>query len=826
MKPQKQPRLVTSKIKIECSLFDSFRDKNPRHFTGTLRELFGDSHLVAEEKSKCPLFSSAIYENGDTRSNDNVKLLNSTLIFDCDKISDTQVNEIHERLKGYSYAIYSTWRHHLEDDGITYNKDINRIRVIILLSRQLTVEEYKLTWSAGNCLLNRLVDSSTKDLSRMHALPSCPDFAQKDSFIEYFDGEKLNVDTLINNYKNNKNKSTEVQEATSTNSEKGIARNNTLTSLAGSMRRHGTDEETIKLALIEHNKSFPKPLDEDEVKGIAASVAKYGAFPSLITSNHTDVGNSERLRDYSNEDIKYVPHNKWKSWCIYDGKRWKKDEANFIYQKSKETLRETIAAAEIHLKGRNIDEFRKLKTHILKSENGNRIKKMVEHAQSDPQLIADPSDFDANPYLFNVQNGTIDLRTGALQDHNSKDMITKIAPVIFDINAQCPLFERFVKQIMNDDAENINYLQDMFGYLLLGDGRFEVFFFLYGRGRNGKTTLIEVVRSIVGDDYARAANSDTFLLKPNRGNIREDIARLDGFRFVTAREINPGEKLDMALLKQLVGRDRVAARGLYKGSIEFEAEFKLFFLSNHKPILPTTDEGSKARIRLVEFPVTFSEGEQDENLRDKLKEESSGILNWMVQGAIRVLKNGLHTPNTIKEATEEYVKEMDTFARFIEEICELDSTSKTSKQDLQNSYHKFCNSNGLLAIQSNELNERLRSLGLNDKNVRTTSGPYKGRAAWQGIRISDLRESRKIGCNSEESEASEDISLCFSNPENKNRKLNRNTFTNLTTSPSTSIIDVGVNGGQANKPPLFIDPWFNNVEDVWSELENSLPKIN
>ena len=268
-----------------------------------------------------------------------------------------------------------------------------------------------------------------------------------------------------------------------------------------------------------------------------------------------------------------------------------------------------------------------------------------------------PAAFDQPPWLLNVLNGTVDLHTGILHEHRREDLLTKLAPVVYDPDATCPRWEAFLMRIMGDNVELVAFLQRAAGYALTGDTREEVIFILYGTGANGKSTFLEVLRALL-EDYARQADFTTFLARRSDG-VRNDVARLAGARFVTAVEAASGRRLDEALIKQLTGRDPVPARFLYQEYFEYYPEFKLFLATNHKPVIQGADEGIWRRIRLIPFAVTIPAAEQDRTLRATLRSELPGILNWAIQGCLAWQREGLGEAEAIQQATAAYRTEMD-----------------------------------------------------------------------------------------------------------------------------------------------------------------------
>ncbi|MEC5254061.1 phage/plasmid primase, P4 family, partial [Bacillus paralicheniformis] len=222
-----------------------------------------------------------------------------------------------------------------------------------------------------------------------------------------------------------------------------------------------------------------------------------------------------------------------------------------------------------------------------------------------PMVSVRKQELDSHKYLFNCDNGVIDLKTGELLPHDRDLLFTKISPVSYQPDADCPNWKAFLESIFIDDRgapnyEIIDFMQKAIGYSLTGDTTEQVMFFLFGNGRNGKSTFINTVQHLFGD-YGRQTNSDTFIKKKNDSAINNDIARLDGARFVSAVESEEGQQLSESLVKQITGGEKMSARFLRQEYFEFTPEFKVFFTTNHKPIVKGSDEGIWRRIRLIPF---------------------------------------------------------------------------------------------------------------------------------------------------------------------------------------------------------------------------------
>jgi putative DNA primase/helicase len=314
--------------------------------------------------------------------------------------------------------------------------------------------------------------------------------------------------------------------------------------------------------------------------------------------------------------------------------------------------------------------------------------------------------------LFNCLNGTIDLKTGELLQHDPENLCTKVAPVIYDPEAKCPKFKAFLREIFRDNGDLINFVQRVIGYSLTGINTEQVIFILYGLGANGKTTFLEAIRVALGD-YAKSADS-SLLLTRSSDVVRNDVARLSGARFVSTSETEAGRHLAEVLVKQLTGGDKVTARFLYSEFFEFDARFKVFLSTNHKPVIRGTDNAIWRRIRLIPFEVTIPEEEQDKDLQGKLRSELPGILAWAVRGCLRYQEYGLGQPEKVSAATQAYREEMDVLGGFLKDRCIMDKDARVPNSKLYPAYKEWCESTGEKPLTQQKL-----AIVLADRGFRT-----------------------------------------------------------------------------------------------------------
>jgi len=436
----------------------------------------------------------------------------------------------------------------------------------------------------------------------------------------------------------------------------------------------------------------------------------------------TDLGNARRLVRLHGQDLRYC--YPWAKWLIWDGERWAPDDTGEAPRRAKASIAGMYAAAA----AAPDDETRKaLARHALKCESANRITSMLALAESEPSIPVLPGQLDADPWLINVLNGTLDLRAFELRPHDRSNLLTKLAPVIYDPSATCPTWEAFLQRVMGGDADLIGFLQRIAGYSLTGDTSEQVLFLLYGSGANGKSTFLETLRAMIGEEYALQLRPEALMIRKGE-TVPNDIARLKGARLVSARETEEGKRMAEALVKELTGGDTITARFLRQEYFDFRPEFKLFLAANHKPVIRGTDYAVWRRIKLIPFTVTIPPEEQDKALGRKLLGELDGIFAWAVRGCLAWQRDGLQVPAAVEAATSAYKAESDTLAAFLAECTTQDGNAETQASKLYAAYKSWCEDNGEMAITGTMFGRRLGERGYDKYTDRARHTFYMGLA--------------------------------------------------------------------------------------------------
>lgn len=417
-----------------------------------------------------------------------------------------------------------------------------------------------------------------------------------------------------------------------------------------------------------------------------------------------DMGNAERFVDLFGENVRYCYTEK--KWYFYNSMRWSVDNLGVILRMADKCVEAMKAEAKLYLQADEEsggDMAKAFEKHMKSSRSNKSKKAMLNEIEHHLPIL--PIQMDRYKMALNTPSGIINLKNGDVKAHNPEYYFTKITSVDCADAADCPRWLAFLDDIFAGDKDLIRYIQKAVGYSLTGSTAEQCAFFLYGTGRNGKSTFIDVIRDVFGD-YAANIQPETIMVKSSQSNaINSDIARLKGARLVTSVEPNEGVRLNEGLLKQLTGDDTVTARKLYSEEFEFKPEFKLWMATNHKPIIRGTDTGIWRRIHMIPFNVQIPEDKVDKNLTHKLKAEMTAIFKWCIDGCLMWQREGLQMPAAVLKSVREYRREMDVISAFIEDKCTLEGTVQASM--LYAAYASWADSNNEYCMSNTKFSTEL-----------------------------------------------------------------------------------------------------------------------
>jgi P4 family phage/plasmid primase-like protien len=475
--------------------------------------------------------------------------------------------------------------------------------------------------------------------------------------------------------------------------------------------------------VIERAKTMP-PVEQQVRRGeITVPPILYTLQPECAEFyRRTDIGNSNLFADFYKETVRYVPERKL--WYVFDGKRWVQDTGNLRTMSLSKRLADILLVYAVDITD---DDLKKKFIENCGKWQSRRTREIILKDAQDVYSTY-MTEFDADPYLFNCQNGTLHLKTMEFLPHDAKDKLTKISQVVFDPSARCERFDAFVDEIMSSDRERADFLPRSLGYALSGDTRFECLFILYGATtRNGKGTLMESVLTVMGD-YGSTVRPETISMKQNVSsqNPTEDIARLAGIRFANISEPSKGLLLNAAQVKSMTGNDTINARFLHENSFDFRPQFKIFMNTNYLPVITDITLFSSGRIMIIPFERHFEENEQDKTLKPLFREteNQSAILNWLLKGYRKLESEGLSMPQSVACATERYQHDSDKLALFLEEEMEPNANAEERTSMVYERYQKWCDANGCYSENMRNFKQALSVYGhIERKRPRVGGGP-------------------------------------------------------------------------------------------------------
>jgi putative DNA primase/helicase len=432
----------------------------------------------------------------------------------------------------------------------------------------------------------------------------------------------------------------------------------------------------------------------------------------------TDLGNAERFRERYLDKLLWCPALGWLCW---DGKRWSREGADDLVkiaehdtvraiQDEARAVRDSGIGVDGEPRGardRWVDKDKGIKYSdtIAKwgrsSEALNKLGALSKRGA--PYFAIGVDKLDADKMKINVRNGTLVVARSvadgddyvSFKPHDPADLITKISPVDYLPDAVCPNYDRFIARVQPLEAMRI-FLHQWLGVSLTGDVSEQKLAFLYGKGSNGKSVLVDAV-SFVAGDYGETVPIETFLdhgKQRNAGQATPDLAILPGVRMLRTSEPEKNSRLAEAMVKLVTGGEPIQARHLNRDFFKFYPQFKLTISGNYRPTISGADEGIWRRLRLVPFNVFIPKEERDIHLGDTLRTEASGILNRLLDGLRLWCDKGLLEPADVTLATAEYRSASDPLGRFLAACTEASGGERVQSSALYQVFEAWCKSSG------------------------------------------------------------------------------------------------------------------------------------
>ncbi len=473
------------------------------------------------------------------------------------------------------------------------------------------------------------------------------------------------------------------------------------------MKEESTAEEHIT---IQNVFAEATPFSVDTDFSVSAESAQWEKPPPGILADDnaicatyplSDYGNAKRLVKRFGDDLFCASSGIWYGW---DGKYWRgskngNDVALQFVQKLLEAFADELTSIEEQgaLQFEPAKDFearmKRFRAHALNAGNISRTKGMVEHAEV--MLRKEAVELDADPYLIGTPEQVLRVNPDGVElvDFDRDLFMTRYTGAVYDPDAQCPAFLEFIASLF-PDAALLDYVQCLLGYTLTGSTVEQKLFILLGEGSDGKSTLVNVLQAVMRG-YAKSLPFSSFASAGRFGNneARSALAELPGRRLVVTSEADPTQIMSAGLVKSLTGGDLLTGRLLYKSFFEFHLRAKLLLCVNQLPRFSGFDEAIWRRLVVVPFAQQVSV--PNKQLTKKLVAESSGILNWMLEGAVKWRKEGLIEPLAVTDALGAYKAMVNPIRRFIEECVTVSVGQTIAKRSLHTTYVLWCEEGGI-----------------------------------------------------------------------------------------------------------------------------------
>lgn len=478
---------------------------------------------------------------------------------------------------------------------------------------------------------------------------------------------------------------------------------------------------------------------------------------ALAAKDMSDRGNAERFIVRHGDRFVYV---RGQGWHVYDGMRWASDGAE-----ARALLAAAKTAEAIDLESRACFEAAKrdVQRASALTERGHKLKDwmtasgalarcvgMLKFAAA--KLERDFSDFDADAFALNVQNGTLRFvkfggskpgdygprATVRLDPHDPRDLITRVSSFKWNAKAHSAPWKAHLDRCVPDGREQ-RFLSRIMGYCALGLIREQCFFMFQGRGGDGKSVTVNTVRRVLGG-YSSNADVKTFLEdKTGRSGAAAspDLARLAGAcRLVSTSEPPRGSRLNEAMIKQITGGSPLVARHLNRDAFEFEPRFKLLLECNARPAIGGGDDGIWRRVILMPWRVQLKRSEMDPGIEDKLVRDGEAVLAWLVSGVLSYLDRGLDQPETIEAAHADYKRGSSLFREWLDLHVEMKDDAVELMSKLYGSFKEWMEGQG-----QEPMAQKSFGLALSEHQIMITARePGTGKGRRRGARLLESLE--------------------------------------------------------------------------------------
>lgn len=431
-----------------------------------------------------------------------------------------------------------------------------------------------------------------------------------------------------------------------------------------------------------------------------------GNRPPADEGNHSgQVRMAYRLAAAHTDRLLHVHSIGWHYW---DGARWREDDTG-------QATRAVVSVIAAAIQQALLAGDKELLRDVRRCESAAAISGVLAIASALPEFAVTVADLDADPYLLNVANGTLDLRTLTLDPHDPRDRITKVARAAYRPGAPGPVWDAFLARVLPDEDVRA-FLQRYVGLGVCGQVLEHVLAIATGEGANGKSVTVNAIDHALGD-YAIAAEPDMFLHRD--GGHPTGEMDLRGVRWATVQESDKGKRLAEATVKRLTGGDRIKARRMRQDFVEFTPSHTALMSTNHLPKVSGDDPALWRRLRVIPYAVTVPPEERDSHLTEKLQLEADAVLAWAVAGWEDYRARGLAEPEAVIVATDSYQRESDGVARFLAERTMPSPVGRVKFADLWEAWCQWAAGDGADVTNKKQFSQDLDRHGYPEKRTGT-----------------------------------------------------------------------------------------------------------
>lgn len=531
--------------------------------------------------------------------------------------------------------------------------------------------------------------------------------------------------------------------------------------------RYGIGDEAISNIFSVAARCEP-PLEESELNAIIESAKGYAEdiiknndyIPPEVYSrlkgeyepdDYTDIGQAKVFEKVFGEVVKFSPETRC---LVYNGVYWEESDEKarlLVHQLTELQMQDADSLlkfweTELKEAGAGVGLDEKLTTKQITSVLTAKQKVIYEQYQravqykafvlkrrgtfainavlkeAAPHLAIVVGTLDSETYLLNTPAGTYDLRAGAdvVYPHKAEDYITKVTAVS-PSDEGMELWEAMLDVVFCGDQDLKSYVQQLAGLAAIGGVFAENLIIAYGEGRNGKSTLFNVIARVLGS-YSGSLSADV-LTNSCRRNIKPELAELRGKRLVIASELEEGNGLNTAVLKQLCSTDPIYAEPKYRRPFSFIPTHLAVLCTNHLPSIGTMDTGTWRRIKVVPFNAVIQGDSEVKNYTEYLFKNAGGaILKWIMDGSKMVIENGykIEVPDAVKSVVEEYRATNNDFQEFLDSRCNVGDGYSIPSGELYTAYRSYATAQGSFAKNKQDFYSNLERAGFSKH--RTSRG--------------------------------------------------------------------------------------------------------